>query len=760
VRKQLTVMVAAATTVLLVAVAAAARTTAPASSGVLAPDVEATLAALGPAEMTTVIVTLRDHADLGRVPGANRRERMRAVERALRTHADTSQSGLRSFVRLRTGQGKVARSTDFWIVNGSSVTATADVIREIAQRPDVASVTSDVVPVVPTAGPAEPSVAAIGAPALWDLGTTGQGVVVASLDTGVDVTHPDLAARWRGGTNSWFDPYGQHPGSPVDLAGHGTGVMGIIVGGDAGGTSIGVAPGAQWIAARIFNDKGAATATAIHSAFQWILDPDGNPATGDAPNVVNNSWAYGTGPSCNLAFQPDVQALRSAGIVSVFAAGNFGPGASSSVSPANYPEALSVGAVDNSGAISSLSSRGPASCGGTSPVFPKLVAPGVGVTTADRLGAYQSLTGTSVSAPQATGALALLLSAYPGLGVSQQESALELGAVDLGTAGPDPIFGYGRLDLPGAFAAVNPADFVVSAAPSSLASTVGSAITSTVAISPVSGFAGDVSLSVSGLPTGATASFAPPVVTGGGGASVLTISTTSTTTAGTYALGITGSSGAITHTSAISLVVSPPPDFALSATPSTLTAVAGTTATLAATVSPLNGFTGDVSLSVGGLTPTVSTVTMTPAVVAGGSGTSQIAIATLSTATPGSYSLTVTATAGTLVHTALATLVVTQAPDFTLTVTPGSISLRRGGQATTSVAVAAVAGFSSSVALSVSGLPSGVTAVFAPTAVVPGGKSTLTLKASKQARTGAVTVTITGIGGGKTRTRTVSLALS
>ena len=170
-------------------------------------------------------------------------------------------------------------------------------------------------------------------------------MVVANLDSGVDATHPDLAGRWRGGTDSWFDPYGEHPATPTDLTGHGTATMGIMVGGDAGGTSVGMAPGATWIAARIFNDSGMATATAIHAALQWVLDPDGNPATADAPQVVNNSWAYGS-PGCNLEFQPDLQALRAAGIVPVFAAGNYGPGASTSVSPANYPEALAVGDTD------------------------------------------------------------------------------------------------------------------------------------------------------------------------------------------------------------------------------------------------------------------------------------------------------------------------------------------------------------------------------------------------------------------------------
>ena len=79
----------------------------------------------------------------------------------------------------------------------------------------------------------------------------------------------------------------------------------------AGGTAIGVAPGAQWISARVFNDQGSSTTSAIHRAFQWLLDPDGDPATPDAPQVVNASWSFAN-PGCNLEFAPDIQALRAA----------------------------------------------------------------------------------------------------------------------------------------------------------------------------------------------------------------------------------------------------------------------------------------------------------------------------------------------------------------------------------------------------------------------------------------------------------------
>ena len=300
----------------------------------------------------------------------------------------------------------MSQTTPFWVFNGLSVTAVPDVFQELAARADVATITPDAIQVTPVALQAaaapEPNPSVIHAPALWDLGWRGQGVIVANMDSGVDVSHPDLAGRWRGGSNSWYDPYGQHPTTPTDLSGHGTWTMGVMVGGDAGGTSVGVAPAAQWIAVKIFNDAGTSTATAIHLGFQWLLDPDGNPNTADAPDVVNNSWTFGS-PGCNLEFQLDLRSLRAVGIVPVFAASNFGPGNSTSASPANYPEAFAVGAADNSDLIYAYSSRGPSACGEAQTVYPELVAPGVNINTTDLFGMYYSISGTSLSAPHVAG---------------------------------------------------------------------------------------------------------------------------------------------------------------------------------------------------------------------------------------------------------------------------------------------------------------------------------------------------------------------
>lgn len=424
---------------------------------VIAPVLARALAAQPAAGNSSVLVILREQHDPRASAGRTRRERRQALVADLRAKADRTQAGMRARLRQLRGEGRVSAFTPLWVVNAVAVTADAATIQALAARPEVASIVPDgavaQAPPPAPAGAPEPNLSAVGAPELWALGLRGQGVVIASLDSGVDAGHPDLAPRYRGGSNSWFDPYGQHA-APYDASGHGTQIMGVMVGGDVGGSTIGVAPQATWIAAKIFNDSGAATTSAIHQAFQWVLDPDGNPATDDAPDLVNNSWALGS-PGCDLSFAADLQALVAAGITPVFAAGNHGPASPSDTSPANNPGALAVGAVTNGGAVLTQSGRGPTTCGRAAPAtFPDLVAPGSNIYTSDLFGLYYTPSGTSLAAPHVTGGLALLLSAFPGLSVEQQRAALLVGAADLGAAGADSSYGAGRLDLAAAYAAL------------------------------------------------------------------------------------------------------------------------------------------------------------------------------------------------------------------------------------------------------------------------------------------------------------------
>lgn len=353
--------------------------------------------------------------------------------------------------------------TPLWLAGGVALTARPALIQALLDHPAVESIRLDrrfhrPLPVLLRPPPGRPvpgvgvwNLDAIHTSALWRAEVDGSGVVVANLDTGVDVDHPDLAARWRGGSNSWFDPAAEHA-TPADVDGHGTQTMGIAVGGASSGTPIGVAPGARWIAAKIYDDSGSTTLSAIHRSLQWLLDPDGDPASDDAPDVVNNSWGIEDQPdACVLDFAPDLAALRAAGILMVFAAGNAGPEAASSVSPANNPGALAIGAVDAQLLVLGSSSRGPSACGDD--VFPTLVAPGVDVRTADLtyggvfLQSYASVDGTSFAAPHVTGAAALLLEACPTAAVEDLEQALIAAAVDLGGADADRDHGHGLIDL-------------------------------------------------------------------------------------------------------------------------------------------------------------------------------------------------------------------------------------------------------------------------------------------------------------------------
>ncbi|MDX6667855.1 MAG: hypothetical protein QOK04_1235, partial [Solirubrobacteraceae bacterium] len=222
------------------------------------------------ADMVDVIVTLRRQAQLPPAQPPGRAQRLAAVERALRGRADADQRELIALLRQRRAQGLVSKVRPFWIVNSLEVIATPEVISEIGGRPEVAGIRPNAT-VKPASAPAlasgEANLTRVNAPALWAMGYTGQGTVVANMDTGVDASHPDLASRWRGGTNSWFDPNGEHPTTPTDVSGHGTWTMGAMVGGDAGGTSVGVAPGARWIAVKVFNDRGVATVASIHAGF-------------------------------------------------------------------------------------------------------------------------------------------------------------------------------------------------------------------------------------------------------------------------------------------------------------------------------------------------------------------------------------------------------------------------------------------------------------------------------------------------------------
>jgi subtilisin family serine protease len=644
----------------LLAAGAAALVFASPAAAAVTPTLEQAIQSAAPDQQLAIVVTMADQLTVPALPNASRADRTRAVERALRSQADASQASIRRDLGALRRAGEVSRVEPLWIVNALAVSATPVAIRTIAALPGVASVDLDASGVKPadtSSAPAEANIAVTGAPSLWAAGFSGQGVVVASLDTGVDATHPDLSASWRGGSNSWFDPNGEHPSVPTDVSGHGTQTMGVMVGGSAGGSTIGMAPGARWIAAKIFNDRGLATTSGIHKAFQWVLDPDGNAATTDGATVVNNSWTAAS-IGCDLTYEPDLRNLRAAGVLPVFAAGNSGPDPSTSTSPANNPDGFAVGATDGSGQVASFSSRGPAGCGEAAGTFPELVAPGVGIRSSDLFHDWISSSGTSLAAPHVAGALALLASAYPGASADRQASALEAGAGDLGAAGPDNDFGFGELNVPAALDWLRTApDFSVTATPSAATTAAGGTVNYTIGVSPINGFTGDVALSFSGLDSSqATVRFSSPTVPGGSGSSQLSVTTAAGLSPGSYPLRVIATAGVLTRSVAVTLQVSGPPDFKLDATPPASTVSLGGTASYTVSVLGQNNFTGSATLVASGVPGGARATFSVNPVKAGGS--SVMRVTTTGATRRATYTLTVTGTSGSLVRRTTVSLTV------------------------------------------------------------------------------------------------------
>lgn len=448
--------------------------TAYASAGQLSPSLFQSLPSQGANAMISVMVRMAERPAFEMVRKRKGRDsraaRSREVIELCQQTALRSQQNIIAMISREQAIGRVATYTPLWICNGLAIKAVPEVIRAIAARKDVEMVLEDYPLPLPSVMPAAPlqaeslytwNIEKVRAPEVWGKGCDGQGVVVGIFDTGVDGTHPDLAEKYRGGTNSWYDPHGEHD-FPVDgagaVTGHGTHVAGIILGGDASGTHIGVAPGAIWIAARIWNDAGdAALSSDVHGIFQWFMDPDGDPLTDDAPDVVNCSWGftlYDSFPWCLEELRDDIRAWREVGIIAVFSAGNSGPRFFSGESPGNYPETIAVGATTMVDRVASFSSRGPGNC--DRKIFPDIAAPGLAVVSSAPGGSYQAISGTSQAAPHVTGIIALMLDAQPGLSVDEVETILKKTARRISVLHPNYSSGWGRVDALEAVNAVLP----------------------------------------------------------------------------------------------------------------------------------------------------------------------------------------------------------------------------------------------------------------------------------------------------------------
>ncbi len=272
-------------------------------------------------------------------------------------------------------------------------------------------------------------------PPAWAVTTGHRAAPLCVVDSGVDLSHPDLAA------NLWTGPSGEHgvnllsPGSPPqDDAGHGTHVAGIaaaVVGNQWGVAGVGNEP---IMAVKVLDSTGHGRESDVAFGLVWC-------ATHGAKVALLALSADGTTTLKRaLAFASDHDVLV------VASAGNKGPCAGCVSFPASDPHVLAVGAISPSRTLAPFSSSGPQVA---------LAAPGVDITSTFAGGLYATGSGTSQAAAWVAGAAALARDAGPGLSAQATRDDLVSHAVDLGPKGPDPLYGAGLLDVRAAVAAAS-----------------------------------------------------------------------------------------------------------------------------------------------------------------------------------------------------------------------------------------------------------------------------------------------------------------
>jgi serine protease AprX len=438
-------------------------------------------------------VVLTDQADLSQAANlATKAEKGRYVYNTLWNKSQTTQGPILQWLRER---GLEHRS--FYIINAILVKGSRDIAEALASRPDVARVEGNphIQNSLPQPGPSveappqpqtpatiEPGITYTHAPDVWAQGFTGQGIVVASADTGQRWTHNALKPHYRGwdGVNAdhdynWHDsihdstgnPCGNDSPEPCDDYFHGTHTTGTAIGDDGAGNQIGMAPGAKWIGCRNM-DQGNGTPARYIECMEFFLAPypvgggQGDPTK--APDVTINSWGCPPSEGCSVtSLQAAVEAQAAAGIMMVVAAGNAGSACSTVVDPPSfYAASYSVGALNTgTDTIASFSSRGPVTIDGSNRIKPDISAPGTNTRSANGSpvngcdSCYTTASGTSMATPHIAGAMALLWNAIPSLKNQIQASRDALNSTTVQILSnqcgdptpPNNVYGWGRINI-------------------------------------------------------------------------------------------------------------------------------------------------------------------------------------------------------------------------------------------------------------------------------------------------------------------------
>jgi subtilisin family serine protease len=454
------------------------------------PALRATMAAEGTA---SYLIYFRERPDLSPAFGMGWVERGRFVVKALRETAERSQARVRAHLDRHGVDYKT-----FWIDNVIVVESSSRAtFNGLLTFPEIGALRARRHPqlIEPverrSAGfnvmAVESNIAHVGADQVWsDFGITGEGIVVASIDTGVRYTHNALVDQYRGNlgggafnhNHNWWDPsLGGQNLVPNDHDGHGSHTMGIMVGDDGAGNQIGMAPGAQWIACQAFEVSDVELLECGQfMAAPWDLT-GANPTPDLRPHVVNNSW----GDCLQYAdhwYDGVINAWHALGIYPAFANGNASncgysqpPGCNTVGNPARAGNVTGVGSTGRSnGQYATHSNWGPTddpdtvNPRGYPDLKPQVLAPGVSIRSAYRTSdsAYASMSGTSMSTPHVAGLIALMWQAASCLvgDYATTETIIEYTATPIpyasgcGGEGPGDVpnqaTGWGEINAPAA----------------------------------------------------------------------------------------------------------------------------------------------------------------------------------------------------------------------------------------------------------------------------------------------------------------------
>ena len=302
----------------------------PADASKFTPELVKQLEESAPANLVSCLVFMSEKYPYAAVRNDSRQDK-------IATFRSVAQNSQAPVVAALAQWGNAAEVKEqFWVVNGFHLLATPDVIRWLSKRPEVAAIADDA-PVFlvdagteTTAGATDTprwNIDKVSAPDCWTAGYDGQGVVIAQTDTGVDTAHPALAGRFTG---YWHDSIAGSP-APTTTTG-----MVRTPWEPRSAWTVGVAPGATFVAVKVLNAAGKGSSSQTLNGLQWVASLH---ATVDI-KVMSASWGS---PSRTDQWAWNVcQTYKSIGILPVFANGNDGPGGATVGTPADYPLVLGV----------------------------------------------------------------------------------------------------------------------------------------------------------------------------------------------------------------------------------------------------------------------------------------------------------------------------------------------------------------------------------------------------------------------------------